>query len=125
MSKAEQLEEFRAAAESVCRLWQEILRLQDWDVEVKVVRHFDLPEDCSGDMGPFSRKKHARMRLLDPRDYNPRWKPDMEPEVTIVHELLHLHFQPLVNRRKKRQRLAEEQAVHPISCALVRAASRR
>lgn len=122
MTTEQKVEAVRRAAERVARLWQQVLRLEDWDVEVEVVRHYDLPEDCGGSIRTFGDKKRALLRLLDPRDRNPRWRFDMEMEFTIVHELLHLHFEPLVNRDIGHIATAEEQAVHAISVPLVKAA---
>ena len=116
------LKEFRDAAEAVCRLWQRLLRLEDWDVEVKVLRYYDLGEDTTATMNQFPLKKDAVLRLIDPRDHNPRWKPVDSVETDIVHELLHLHFGPLSDRENDAKQVAEEQAVNAISRALVAAA---
>ena len=122
MTTDQKLENFRAAAQRVCRQWQKFLRLEDWDVEIVVDRHYDMPEDCGGAITMFEHKRQARLRVIDPRDANPRWQQDMDTEATIVHELLHLYFEPFEQRSDKRLQMAEEQAVHAISVALVSAA---
>ncbi len=119
------VEAVRCAAERVTRLWQQVLRLEDWDVEVELVRHYDLSKDCSGTMQTFAGKKRAVMQLIDPRDTDPRWRFDMGMEFTIVHELLHIHLEPLLNRDVEHIATAEERAVHAISVALVKAAAVR
>ena len=122
MTPEAKLENFRASAQRVCRLWQKLLRLEDWDVEILVDRQYDMPKDCGGSIEAFEHKRQARLRVLDPRDANPRWQPDMDAEGTIVHELVHLYFEPLEQRSDKRLQIAEEQAVHAITMALLSAA---
>ena len=124
MRDTKALQEFRDAAEAVCHLWQRVLRLEDWDVEVKVLRGYDLGEDTSAKINSFPPKKDAVLKLIDPRDHNPNWRPVDSVEVDIVHELLHLHFGPLSEYGNEAKRLAEEQAVNAISRALVAAAQR-
>lgn len=77
---------------ALCREWQGILRLQDWDVKVRVVRQssFMVP-DAQGECRWVVTKKSALIQLLDPIDYptDIEWPYDMER--TLVHELMHLH----------------------------------
>jgi len=72
--------------------WQTALRLRDWDVDVRLARAKDM--SGKGDKGECSynlAKKHAVVKILDPRDYKDDFA-EQDHEYTLVHELLHLHF---------------------------------
>jgi hypothetical protein len=109
-------------AETLCREWQETLRLQHWDVKVKIARGngLDLPDSVQGRCQWVLTKHSAFIRLLDPVDWDKDilWPQDMER--TLVHELLHLHFAPFddfpVDGPKD---IASEQAIEALSLALV------
>lgn len=76
--------------------WQKRLRLEDWDIVLEVVRlkeWLTLGKDAytAGVCAPSQSCGWARIRLLHiddiPEDAVPSIK---DPEVTLVHELLHL-----------------------------------
>lgn len=104
-------EELEALAES----WQTALRLQDWDVEVKVVRLKELGKSKNGDIFYDVRKKDALVRLLDPRDEKAAGlRAPLDHEYTLVHELLHLHWAGLEGAVKDGPllELIMEQGIH-------------
>jgi hypothetical protein len=110
-------------AEALLSEWQEILRLQDWDVIVRIVRGngLNLPEDIQGTCKYILKRHQAVIKLLNPVDWDPDipWPQDME--TTLVHELLHLHFGPFDKFEEDDARdVASEQAIHAISSALTR-----
>lgn len=81
--------------QGLCREWQSTLRLQDWDVKVKVVRRSAFGnQDAQGECRWVVPKKAALIFILDPVDYpsDIEWPYDMER--TLVHELMHLHGAP-------------------------------
>lgn len=70
--------------------WQKCLRLQDWDIVVKIKRMEDMPKNL-GECVSSLTKKQAIISLLEPNDTsNGDFPYDMEE--TLVHELLHIHF---------------------------------
>lgn len=78
-----------------CDVWRRRLRLLDWDVRLSIERMSTLGDGTLGDCDAHRIKRQARIRLLDPRDIDCQgfWF-DGEAwdwEVTLVHELLHLH----------------------------------
>jgi hypothetical protein len=84
------------AVTDAAEIWQRRLRLQDWDVKFSLGRMSALDVGTLGDCEVSSTKRQARIRLLDPRDVDGQafWF-DGEAwdwEITLVHELLHLHF---------------------------------
>lgn len=99
--------------------WQERLRLQDWDVTICTRRHWELKEVCA-QVTLVLNKKAALISILDPNDYQPDEFSVDGIERAIVHELLHLHLEPLAPEdREGLQWTALEQAINAISHALV------
>ncbi len=104
-----------------CAYWQQVLRLQDWDITVEIVRSRAI-EDAVGKIHPLFSKKIARIKLQDRYD---ACQPDAiyqsDQEVDLVHELLHCHF--IACEPEDWDDLKGEtthQAIHAISTALVK-----
>ncbi len=109
------------------RLWQSRLRLQDWGVSLQVCRLSEMPSpDCVGSVAVYEERKEAHISVLAPQDL-PLLEgkhlvvEDFNYAVTIVHELLHLHFAPFQESDETPKGVAQEQAINCISAALVRA----
>ena len=111
-------------AQRECAFWQAALRLQDWDVKLAIVRQGDLGGGTLGDCQPSSFKRQARIRLLDSRDLEGQgfWFDGecWDWEITLVHELLHLHLHDVVKDWSRPRGVAGERAIDPIAKALVR-----
>ncbi|GIO33249.1 hypothetical protein J2TS6_43900 [Paenibacillus albilobatus] len=110
-------EELRAK----CAEWQKILRLQDWIVDVGISRRRDMNlENAQAEIVPSLQKRMASVRILDSVDYPPDCSEPQDMELSLVHELLHIHLFPLFADREDEMRLiAEEQAIEAISRGLV------
>ena len=76
--------------DELCKRWQEILKLNDWDVRVNLGRPDELSEpDREGEVFINIAKGEALIYLLDPDiQYDFPFPYDMEK--VLVHELLHL-----------------------------------
>jgi hypothetical protein len=97
--------------------WQERLKLQDWRIESRIVRKSELKPDTLGNLKWNSEDKSAIIRVLDPRDYDlPASRIAEDMELTVVHELIHLHLSVLPRDPQKKG--VEEQVVDKISVAL-------
>lgn len=108
-----------------CAEWQKVLRLEDWDVKVKLKRGRDLELGGAGECGWTIEKKQALIKITDSADYPPDCIIPQDMERTLVHELLHLHFAPFDDFESgTAEDTATEQAIHFISCALVDLARR-
>lgn len=106
--------------ESLLAEWQKTLRLRDWDVVVQLSRIFDMPvADSVGLCTWLMPAKTATIRILDPADYDPAYVHPFDPEKTLVHELLHLHFAPFFPDGEAGENVAHEQAIESIAKALV------
>lgn len=108
-----------------CELWQKKLRLQDWNVEVKVCRLHEMPtQSALAVVESYEERKDAVMHLLAPIDIPLVQDKFLGSEaanydISIVHELLHLHLLPLSDYDDERSRVAEEQIVNALSRAFV------
>jgi hypothetical protein len=100
------------------RTWQKRLRLDDWKIEVKIVRIWDLEHGTLGHIDWSKPRKAAIIKVLNPADYElPPDKIPADMELSIVHELVHLHLSVLP--LSKASRGTEEQVVILIADALV------
>lgn len=109
------------------QVWQKRLRLSDWEVQLRVCRLNEMPSpDCVGAIIMYGERKVAVLKMLAPNDI-PLLDDsfiDKEPynyDMTIVHELLHLHFFPFQVDDETPAGMAQEQAINCISRALVQA----
>ena len=106
--------------------WIHRLRLLDWDVKWRIVRKDELGDDHSGRCDSVLMKKMASIRILHPDDASTEWVEQYDLELTIVHELLHLHLDgwaQLIGEGDQGVVLLE-QTVHALSSVLL-AADRR
>lgn len=114
-------EEVRQAA----RYWQNKLRLNDWLIKAYVIRGEDMIDKQTEAYVLYNlNKKHADIYILHPDDATDDEPHDME--ALIVHELLHLHFAPLIQDDVHHdidphplETTALEQAVESLTSALI------
>lgn len=100
------------------KMWQKRLGLEDWKIEVKIVRLWELEQSTLAHIDWSTPKHTALIKVLNPADYElPADKIPGDMELSIVHELVHLHLSVLP--LNKSSRAAEEQVVATIAEALV------
>jgi hypothetical protein len=105
-------------AQDWLKLWQKRLRLEDWKIGVKIVRIWELEHGTLGHIDWSSTHKTAVIKVLNPADYElPADQIPADMELSIVHELVHLHLSVLPLNKSSRG--AEEQVVSMIADALV------
>ena len=98
--------------------WQKRLHLEDWKIEVKIARIWDLEQGTLGHIDWSESHKTAVIKVLNPVDYDlPKEKVPEDVELSIVHELVHLQLSALPLNKSSRN--AEEQAVTMLANALV------
>jgi len=97
--------------------WQRQLRIQDWDVRLSVVRYHQIPGtlgQCKARVG----SRQAIVSICDPDDIHPDASgADRDPEVTLVHELLHVAFP--ADMEDGTASTTQEQAIDATARALV------
>ncbi|HUJ20575.1 MAG TPA: hypothetical protein VLX58_03590 [Bryobacteraceae bacterium] len=100
------------------RIWQRRLRLDDWKIDVKVVRIWELEQGTLGHIDWSVPHKNATIKVLNPVDYElPADKIPADMELSVVHELVHLHLSVLPLNKSSRD--TEERVVTMIADALV------
>ena len=70
--------------------WQPILRLRDWKVSA-VFADQTATQACSATTRIHVGHKSAKVYICEPSQIDPDWQGVRDIEVTLVHELLHLH----------------------------------
>jgi hypothetical protein len=117
-----------ATADSLVRerlaIWQKRLKLEDWNLTVKLVRSTELKPKTVGNIHWDTPTKTATIRVLALADYKLPY-PDAlrDMEFTVVHELVHLHLSSLP--RSEASRGAEERAVNQLTEALLELARKQ
>ncbi len=104
-------------------VWQKRLNLQDWNVSIVLARATELKPKTVGNIHWDLDKKTAIIRVLDPADYRMPFKGILQDmEFTVVHELIHLNFAPVVSdfQRSDANRREEEHAVNHMADALLK-----
>jgi len=110
----------QTSLETLGREWQTRLNLNNWSIVFHLVDQ-DAIEECYGTNNYFSPALRSDVSILDPADNtsdNPG-DPVYIPEVTLVHELLHL----TVSQLDPSQELLHitEQTIETLAVALVSA----
>lgn len=101
--------------------WQKRLRLQDWTITAVVT---DQRDDCGGGrVNLLADYKDAKIIILNPEKIPADWLGNRDPEVPLVHELLHLQCEHLNTflRKDENQRYSDdmERVVELTAIALV------
>ncbi len=119
------LDDLGPLLQKLCERWQKRLRLSDWHVVVKLCRLNEMGRDCVGCIFVYNESKDAVMMVLSPLDLplitEHFAQEESNYDLTIVHELLHLHFAPFQEDDTTPRGLAQEQAINCLSQALVSA----
>ena len=98
--------------------WQHRLKLDDWKIEARIVRIWELKPDTLGNVKWNRDKRSAVIRVLNPVDYDlPADKIAADIENTVVHELLHVRLSSLP--KDKGNPKVEEGVVNSIAQALL------
>lgn len=102
--------------------WKRILRLEDWDIKAKICRGngLNMPEGTQGRCEWTEKRKEAFIKLMDPTDWDSTCMYPQDMEVTLVHELIHLHCAPFDTFKESTpEDTAMEQMIVRLSQALV------
>jgi hypothetical protein len=100
------------------REWQKALRLQDWEVKIGLYREKSMGMDASEALNSYH--MGLKRSLIQVRDLTDHANDDFpaDPEASIVHELLHLHFAPF-HARNGLANTFQEQAIEVLAQCLV------
>lgn len=109
--------------QELCCTWQRILRLQDWHIVAKFDSSANLG-DSEGSVLTWRDGKEALVRVMSPMEVNHADAHEKafpyDPEKCLVHELLHIHFDILMDDNPlEHEQTMQEQAIDLIADALV------
>jgi hypothetical protein len=107
-----------AQVSSWTRLWQKRLHLEDWRVDVRIVRNSELRPETLGNLKWNNVSRTACIKVLNPLDYQlPAGDVPEDMEYTVLHELVHLQLSVLPRDLNRKD--VEEQVVNKIADALM------
>lgn len=108
--------------------WKEVLKLENWDIEISFARMYDLGEDVYGLNTYDTSLLVSEIKILHPIDRPPceNFATDFKRDVefTIVHELLHLVFYDWLALAREREGtdFSVERAINSLAKALIKLA---
>jgi hypothetical protein len=103
-----------------CLEWQKILRLQDWDVRISIVRQSGFTNaESNAEISVNVQHKLAQLRILDPIDYDHSSVNPQDMERSLIHELLHIHLWAFTTDLEGPFVDMEEQALNMIALGLI------
>ncbi len=106
----------RPDLDELVKKWAPILRMQDWDFNIRYARHHEFPEPVPAGMVHYLlTKRDVVIKILEPGDFAPTWRPAMDIEVAVVHEMLHPYIALFFEGNTEQL----EQFIHSMSMALV------
>lgn len=105
-------------------MWQQRLKLQDWNITLEISHPTDLRPGSLGNVHWDAEAKTAKIRVLDASEYQTSFGATLKDmEFTVVHELTHLELSSLTRNFKSRSEESvseEEQAVNRLSDAMMK-----
>jgi hypothetical protein len=100
------------------RVWQKRLALEEWRIEAKIVRIWELPQNAVANIHWSIPNKKATIKVLNSVDSTLRKSEIVDDtELSVVHELIHLSMAKLPLDPNHTEQ--EEETVKRISVALV------
>jgi len=84
---------------NIVKKLQEIMRIQDWDIEVAIANKYEIKDEIDDDNIYGVSIRHMKMKtakILLNKDHHPE-----EWYATLVHELKHIQSSDMLNEMKK------------------------
>lgn len=112
--------------ETCLAYWQKVLHLQDWEIEIGFIREREIRKSFPMGAGGFvlydTTMQRASISILDPVDDEEGLDDFLsgfsDKELTIIHELLHLHFIK-INEGEDSDKVVVEQVINTMAKALL------
>lgn len=103
---------------ALCKKWQKLLKLEDWDICPHWAEEGELENDTElANIFPVAQRKHACIYILNQEAAEKLEGFPTNIESTVIHELLHLHFAVFQHEENPIYMMIEEQAIHAITGA--------
>lgn len=111
----------QAEIEELAAEWQRELKIQDWDIQVEVVRSRKMQSPDDGGVNFEEKRREAYIMIRDPRDIAKDRILPYDMEVVLVHELLHCSLAAFTSKEiDDHQDVVQEQQIHSHSQTLVK-----
>ena len=109
-------------AKKFCKKWQKKLKLQDWECRTSLLHPNDLSNKGAwGEIFKYDKWKVANISISNPKLVSDQ---NFDLELVIVHELLHIHFDEVLNKTKEEQSSSEnrelERSIISITDSLIK-----
>jgi hypothetical protein len=103
---------YREQAQVNLDFYQQILRLQDWDITLSFERAFNVPLEGLGACTIRIGEQTAKIVIREPDDVSDEWETDGDLELTLLHELMHIktHAAIEVGGKLETEKLVESMA---------------
>jgi hypothetical protein len=109
--------------QELCSEWQKRLKLQNWNIICKFVRHNEIGADTIAEAHYRLNLETAVLKVLDQDDYLRVWDRDFPQDIeeSVVHELLHLELATLAPEGGYygTQEIIQEQTIDRLARVLV------
>lgn len=104
---------------TIIKHWQKILRLQDWDISVAILRRSDMADvNNLAQNAVWTTSKISQIQVMHPEDW-PLGNHKQDVEADIVHELIHLHLDGLNFKKGSVKWVQVEQSIECMTSALL------
>ena len=116
-------EAFEAELRKQLVYWQKALYLQDWTVDLRIVKQYEMGDfNTLAQCQWFIQRKDAIIQVLAPDELpgvSRRFinNEECDYDISLVHELLHLHF---ASFHRDEDEVGHEQAINAISRGIVK-----
>ena len=107
-------------AEEYCEAFQVLLHLQDWSIKIKFVPQGQMVDKDAMAMISYNHcVKEAIIELATPGTYNNEFRPEHNMLISLMHELLHLHFCEFMPPDSSEKWSQAECAINQLSWAIL------
>jgi hypothetical protein len=103
----------------VVAYWQDVLRLRDWEIDAAFVSPLVLG-DALGQSQIDLLSRRASIRLAETADVVQLHGVGYDWQETLIHEMLHCHFEPFCADEDAPEYVAQEQALNMLASAFWR-----
>lgn len=107
--------------EQICSEWIEILKLQQWDIEVTLCKIKQMKDGYEGENFYNYEYLTSNINILDNTDWKPKsGKRTRDMELDLVHELLHCKFAMFYGKGENEYTsVVQEQTIEDLARTLV------
>lgn len=114
-----------AELKKLCRKWQKILRMLDWEIDVRFGSAAEI-DNQSAKVKVYAEGRQAVVRICPVEgfdmtdDHMLAFPSATDPEAALVHELLHIPFHNVIEKEpNEHEGVMQEQAIEQLARAFI------